>query len=321
MKVVITDSEYADFDIERAVLEEAGLRVVRAQVRTPEEVAEAARGADALIVQWAKVTDEVYEAAPTVKLVSRYGVGVDNFDVAGAFRRGIWIANVPDYGTQDVAAHAFAGIMAGARHLKQYDALSAQGVWDYMATGPVRRLSSLTIGVLGLGRIGRTLAAGAAPWFGTIVGYDPALPDEDWPSGVERVDLDELFRRSDAVSLHLPLTDDTRHIVDARRLALMPEGSILVNTARGGLVDESALHAALERGRLALAAVDTWTDEPVPADHPLVGHPRVIATPHAAWYSQQAEDEVRRRAALNVVTWARTGRPDHAVVTGTSTPR
>jgi D-3-phosphoglycerate dehydrogenase / 2-oxoglutarate reductase len=319
VKVVITDSEYPDFDIERAVLEEAGLTVIRAQVRTPEEVARAARGADALIVQWATVTDEVYEAAPTVGLVSRYGVGVDNFDVAGAEQRGIWIANVPDYGTQDVAAHAFAGVMAGARHLKQYDALSARGTWDYLATGPVHRLSSLTIGVLGLGRIGRTLAAGAAPWFGTVVAYDPALPDESWPEGVERVGLDELFRRSDILSLHLPLNDETRHIADARRLRLMPRGAILVNTARGGLVDERALHAALESGHLALAAVDTWTDEPVPAGHPLVGHPKVIATPHAAWYSQEAEEEVRRRAALNVATWARTGKPDHAVVTGTRT--
>lgn len=320
MKVVITDSEYPDFDIEREVLEDAGLDVVRAQVRTPEEVAEAARGADALIVQWAKVTDEVYEAAPTVGLVSRYGVGVDNFDVAGAERRGIWIANVPDYGTQDVAAHAFAGVMAGARHLKQYDALSARGTWDYLATGPIRRLSSLTVGILGLGRIGRTLAAGAAPWFGTVVAHDPVLADEAWPDGVERVGLDELFERSDIVSLHVPLSDGTRHTADARRLALMPRGAILVNTARGGLVDERALYDALESGHLALAALDTWADEPVPADHPLVGHPKVIATPHAAWYSQESEEEVRRRAALNVVTWAHTGRPDHAVVTGTRTP-
>ncbi|MFI1564443.1 C-terminal binding protein [Streptomyces sp. NPDC020490] len=321
MKVVITDSEYPDFDIERAVLEEAGLTVVRAQARTPEEVARAAEGAGALIVQWAEVTDEVYEAAPTVGLVSRYGVGVDNFDVAGAERRGVWIANVPDYGTQDVAAHAFAGVMAGVRHLKQYDALSARGTWDYLATGTVRRLSSLTIGVLGLGRIGRTLAAGAAPWFGRVVAYDPALPDASWPQAIERVGLDEVFQRSDVLSLHLPLNDETRHIADARRLGLMPRGAILVNTARGGLVDEQALHTALETGQLALAAVDTWTDEPVPADHPLVGHPRVIASPHAAWYSQEAEEEVRRRAALNVATWFRTGRPDHVVVAGTRAAR
>ncbi|MCP3804848.1 C-terminal binding protein [Allokutzneria sp. A3M-2-11 16] len=317
MKVVVVDADYPDIAVEREVL--AGCTVVRADARDPGAVAEAARGADALIYQWARITAEVFDAAPSVGLVVRYGVGTDSVDLDAAAARGIWVANVPDYGAEEVAAHTAAGLLACARRLKPHDALLASGTWDYLAAGPIRRISELTLGCLGLGRIGRTLVSRVGAWFGTVVAHDPHVPHEEWPRDVERVDLDALFARSDLLSLHLPLTDSTRHIADARRLSLLPQGACLVNTARGGLVDERALVELLDSGRLACAALDVWAEEPSGPAHPLVGHPRVIATPHVAWFSQESEVEVRRRAAENVLSWISSGAPDHAVVTGTRT--
>lgn len=321
MKVVITDADYPDIDIERSVLAAAGCEVVRADAREPEDVARAAAGADALIYQWATITDDVLEAAPTVGLVVRYGVGVDTVDLAAAERRGVWVANVPGYGTEEVAAHAFAGAMACARRLKMFDGNASDGTWDYLATGPIRRLSTLTFGCLGLGQIGRMVADRAAPWYGRVVAHDPSITGDNWPLHIERADLDELFTQCDVLSLHLPLTSETRHVVDARRLAMMPRGAVLVNSARGGLIDEAALLAALDSGHLSGAAIDTWAEEPVRSDHPLIGHARVVATPHAAWYSEESENEVRQRAAENVLSWIRNGSPTHPVVTGSRTVR
>ncbi len=172
------------------------------------------------------------------------------------------------------------------------------------------------LGVVGLGRIGRTAMERAAPWFGACVGYDPHLPDDAWPAGVERAGLEELFARSNAVTLHLPLTAGTRGLVDADLLARMPAGSYLVNTSRGGLVDLDAVLRALDDGRLAGVALDVLPEEPPPAGHPVLVHPRALVTPHVAWYSDDAEVELRRKAAENVVVWARTGRPTHPVVDG-----
>jgi D-3-phosphoglycerate dehydrogenase len=156
----------------------------------------------------------------------------------------------------------------------------------------------------------------AAPWFDAVVGYDPYLPDSSWPAGFERVDLPDVFARSSAVTLHLPLTDATSGLVGLDLLERMPTGSYVVNTSRGGLVDLDAVLDALESGRLAGVALDVLPQEPPPMDHPLLIHPRALITPHVAWYSVEAEVELRRKAAQNIVDWARTGRPTYAVVEG-----
>ena len=170
--------------------------------------------------------------------------------------------------------------------------------------------------MVGLGRIGGTFARRAAPWFGRTLGCDPYLEENAWPEGVERASLEEVFSESLLVSLHPPLTDETRGFVDRGLLERMPEGSYLVNTARGGLVVMEDLLWALEDGPLAGAGLDVLPQEPPPPDHPLLGNPKVILTPHAAFYSLEAEEEVRRKAAQNVVAWARDGRPLYPVVEG-----
>jgi D-3-phosphoglycerate dehydrogenase len=316
MRVLVTDAEYASLDIEAAVLAAAGHELRAARCRTAEEVIEAAQEVDAALVQYAPITAEVLAALPGLRLVSRYGVGVDGVDCDAARERGVWVCNVPDYGTTEVALHAVAMLLASLRNLAGHDREVRAGRWDYHLGGRLHRPSGLTLGVVGLGRIGRLTAERAAPWFGACVGYDPHLPDDAWPGGVERTGLADVFARSNAVTLHLPLTDGTRGLVSPDLLDRMPTGSHLVNTARGGLVDPDAVLQALEDGRLAGAALDVLPDEPPAAGHPLLTHPRVLLTPHVGWYSEEAEAELRRKAAQNVVDWALTGRPTYPVVEG-----
>jgi D-3-phosphoglycerate dehydrogenase len=316
MRVLVTDAEYGSLDIEREVLSAAGHELLIAQCRTAADVIDAARDVDAVLVQYAPITAEVLEALPGLRLVSRYGVGVDVVDQDAARARGVWVCNVPDYGTAEVALHAVAMLLALLRDLAGHGRNVRAGLWDYRRGARLQRPDGLTLGVVGLGRIGRMTMERAAPWFGRCVGYDPHLPDDAWPAAVERVGLEELFTRSNAVTLHLPLTTGTRGVVGADLLARMPVGSYLVNTARGGLVDLDAVRGALDDGRLAGVALDVLPEEPPPSDHPLLAHPRVLVTPHVAWYSEESEVELRRKAAQNVVTWARTGRPDYAVVEG-----
>ncbi len=316
MRVLVTDADYGALDIEAGVLSAAGHELLTAQCRTPAEVIEAAQDVDALLVQYAPITAEVLDALPQLRLVSRYGVGVDVVDQDAARARGVWVCNVPDHGTTEVALHAVGMLLALLRNLAGHDRHVHAGCWDHRLGGRLPRPGGLTLGVVGLGRIGRTTMEGAAPWFGGVVGYDPYLPDDAWPAGVERLGLEELFTRSNAVTLHLPLTVDTQGLVGADLLARMPAGSYLVNTARGGLVDLDAVLQALEDGRLAGVGLDVLPREPPPADHPLLTHPRALLTPHVAWYSEEAEVELRRKAAQNAVSWAATGRPDYVVVEG-----
>jgi D-3-phosphoglycerate dehydrogenase / 2-oxoglutarate reductase len=316
MRVLVTDADYGDLDVETAVLAAAGHELVPAQCRTPADVIAAGRDVDALLVQYAPVTAEVLAALPRLRLVSRYGVGVDVVDLDAARDRGVWVCNVPDYGTAEVAMHAVAMLLALLRNLVGHDREVRAGRWDHRLGGRLPRSGGLTLGMVGLGRIGRTTMERAAPWFGECVGYDPHLPADAWPAGAQRVELEELFTRSNAVSLHLPLSPETRGLVDADLLARMPAGSYLVNTARGGLVDVDAVLEALESGRLAGVALDVLPEEPPPASHPLLGHPRALVTPHVAWYSEDSEAELRRKAAENVVEWSRTGRPLYPVVEG-----
>lgn len=316
MKVLIADYDYGDLDIERRILEGAGLEVAEAQCRTEEDVIEAGRGVSALLTQYAPITARVLAELPDLRMVGRYGVGYDIVDVEAAREHGVWVANVPDYGTEEVAVHALSMAFALLRHLPLYDREVRGGRWHPALTGPLYRLKNLTLGVVGVGRIGGTFARRASPWFGRTLGCDPYLEEDAWPEGVERAGLEEVFSESFLVSLHAPLTEETREIVDRRLLGRMPEGAYFVNTARGDLVVMDDLLWALEEGPLAGAALDVLTQEPPPQDHPLLGNPNVILTPHAAYYSLEAEEEARTKAAQNVISWAEEGRPLYPVVEG-----
>jgi D-3-phosphoglycerate dehydrogenase / 2-oxoglutarate reductase len=313
LKVLITDFNYANVDVEREILEGAGLEVVEAQCRTEEDVIEAGRGVSALLTQYAPITARVLAELPELRMVGRYGVGYDIVDVEAASERGVWVANVPDYCTEEVASHALGMALGLLRHLPLYDRAVRSGRWHPASTGSLRRPSALTLGVVGLGRIGGTLARRASPWFGATLGCDPYLARSSWPEGVELASLEEVFSGSAVVSLHAPLTQETRGLVGRGLFERMQEGSYLINTARGGLVVMDDLLWALDEGPLAGAALDVLPQEPPPPDHPLLDKPNVLLSPHAAFYSLEAQEEARRKAARNVVSWAREGRPLYPV--------
>jgi D-3-phosphoglycerate dehydrogenase len=284
------------------------------QCRTAEEVAARAQGAHVLLNQYAPITAEVLDALPDCRLVVRYGVGVDNVDVDAAAQRGVWVANVPDYGTEEVADHAVALALTMLRGVPRYAAAVAAGEWDYRAAQPLRRLSTLRFGVVGCGAIGSVTGRRAAAFGMDVVGAD-AADDRPAPgSGIRKVDLDELLATSDVVSLHLGLTPETEHLVDAGTLARMRPTAVLVNTARGGLVDGQALLEALDAGRLAGAALDVLETEPPDAlGRRLAAHDRVVVTPHAAWYSQESFVALKTEVAREAVR-VLTGEPPRSPV-------
>ncbi len=308
---VITDCDHATVDPEREVLGEAGIAVRLEHCRTSGDVAQAAADADALLVQYAQVDDAALAALSRVQVVVRFGVGVDTIDVEAAERRGVWVCNVPDYGTQEVSDHALALLLSLARGVARQDREVRAGRWDVNAVRPLRRISELTLGVLGLGRIGAALARKAQAVGFTVVGHDPrGLPDELRELGVREAELDELWGAVDAVSLHLPLTPDTRHLLGEEALGRLRPGALVVNTSRGGLVDGAALLRALEDGRVGGAGLDVLEHEPPSEDErALVTHERVVATPHAAWYSEESELAMKTDAAREVARVLRGERP------------
>ena len=321
MRALITDYDFPDIALEREVFSTGGVDLVEAQCKSEDDLIAAARECDALLLQYAPVTDRVLAALPRIGLVSRYGAGFDTIDTEACRRHGVWVANSPDYGVGEVATHALAMTLALIRHLMIYDRDVKAGQWHYLSPGKIRRASLMTVGVLGLGRIGKRYAALARECFARVIACDPYLSDADFPPYVQRVGLTELFEQADAISLHVPLNDETRGMVDASLLAKLKPGSVLINTARGGVVDIDALRAALDDGRLDGAGLDVLPSEPIAPQHPLARHPRVLLTPHAAFYSCESEVELRRKAALNIVQWAATGRPMYPVVQGSKSPR
>jgi len=320
-RVLLSDHEFPDVDLERTLFASAGVEMVAAQCRTDAEVIEAAAGCAGILLQYAPITERVVAALPRLGIVSRIGAGFDTVDTDACARHGVWVANSPDYGVGEVATHALALALALVRNIVAYHRDIQAGRWHYLSPGPVRRASELTLGILGLGRIGKRMAYLGRNAFRRVIACDPYLIDGDFPAYVERAaDAGSLFAASDLVSIHTPLTAETRGMVGRALFERMRSGSWLVNTARGAIVDTGDLLAALDGGILAGAGLDVLPVEPVPADSRLLGHPKVILTPHAAFFSVQSEVELRRKAAQNIVTWLQHGRPDYVVVAGSRRP-
>lgn len=316
MKFLITDFDFPDVELELGLFRDAGLEVATAQCRTEADVIAAARGCSGLLTQYAPVNDRVMEALPEVRIVSRMGAGFDTVDTIAARKRGVWVSNSPDYGIGEVATHALALALSLVRHIPRFERDVRAGRWHYASTGGIARATELTLGILGLGRIGKRMSYIARNVFGAVIACDPYIIDGDYPAYVGRVSKEELFRKSDIVSLHVPLNDETRGMVDSRLLSLMKKGSYLVNTARGAVVKLDDVAAALDSGRLDGAALDVLPQEPPDPSHPILEHPRAIITPHAAFYSVDGERELRTKAAMNLIEWAKTGRPRYVVVEG-----
>jgi phosphoglycerate dehydrogenase-like enzyme len=315
-KVLYTDQDYPNVTLESDLFAAAGVDLVLGKCRSEDDLIAAGRDVDAFLIQYAPVTERVLAALPRLGIVSRIGAGFDTVDTAACTRRGIWVANSPDYGVGEVATHALSLALALVRNVVAYNRDVNAGQWHYLSSGKLKRASDLTLGIVGLGRIGKRMAHIARNVFKRVVAFDPYLIDGDFPAYVERADLEGLFAQSDVISIHTPLTDETRGMINAKVLNRMPHGSYLVNTARGAVVDVDDLLSCLDNGILAGAGLDVLPVEPIAVGSRLRGHAKVILTPHAAFFSEQSEVELRRKAAQNIVTWIRTGRPDYVVVNG-----
>ena len=319
-RFLFCDYDFPDIGQERDLFGAAGVELVTAQCRTEEEVIAAARGCRGILLQYAPITERVVAALPELGIVSRIGAGFDTVDTAACERHGVWVANSPDYGVGEVATHALGLALAMMRNIVAYHRDILAGKWHYLSAGELHRASDMTLGIVGLGRIGKRMAHVGRNVFRRVIACDPYIIDGDFPAYVARGTLTEVFAQSDVVSLHVPLNEETRGMIGASVFAGMKPGGYLVNTARGAVVDVDAALAALDRGVLKGLALDVLPVEPVPADSGLLGHPRVILTPHAAFYTAEAERELRRKAAQNLVTWLRTGRPDYVVTAGNRKP-
>jgi D-3-phosphoglycerate dehydrogenase len=320
-KILYADNNYPDVDLERALFAPAGIEVVEAQCRTEEQVIASGRGCRGMLLQYAPIGARVIAALPELGIVSRIGAGFDTVDTDACERAGVWVANSPDYGVGEVATHALALALASIRNIVAYHRDIGAGKWHFMSSGTLRRPTELTLGIVGLGRIGKRMAHLSRNVFKRVVAYDPYIIDGDFPAYVERAKtLADLAGQVDVVSLHTPLTAETRGMINAQFFAAARPGLHLVNTARGAVISIADMLVALDAGKLAAAALDVLPEEPVARDSRLLAHPRVILTPHAAFYSMESEKELRRKAAQNIITWFATGRPDYVVTRGTRGP-
>ncbi|GIJ45365.1 dehydrogenase [Virgisporangium aliadipatigenens] len=302
--VVITDCDHGDVDRELALLAPHA-RVTVADCRTEEEVLAVAADADAIICQYAPISARVLAGLRRCRVVVRYGIGYDTIDATAATAYGIPVCNVPDYCVAEVADHALALALLLLRGIGPLARSVRAGEWDYRAAGPLRRTGTLTVGVVGYGRIGAAFAGRVRALGATVLAADPRpLPDD-----VPQVPLDELLSLCDLVSLHVP---GGGVILGEREFGLMRPGSCLVNVSRGSLVDERALLGALDRGVVRGAALDVLHDEP-PSDRTLVTHERVVVTPHSAWYSEEALHTLKDSVALEVLRVLRGEAPRNAV--------
>lgn len=301
--IVVAPHHFPDLDREHALAEEFGIDLVA----TPDAETFRSAIADAgvvMITPYAKLTAEDFPRMRNCLAVVRYGIGYDNIDVAAATRAGIPVSIVPGTASEEVGSTAVAMGLALARRLPAGDAAIRAGGWAGTIGYDTPPVSKLDVGVLGMGRIGQHVARMWAALGANVRAYDPFAE----VTGHASASLDEILENSDIVSLHVPLTDDTQHLISADVLNRMREGAIVVNVSRGGLVDEAALAAALKSGRIAGAGLDTFTVEPVPADHPLRDAPNAILTPHAAWRSNTSIGALQA-GAVDRVRMVLTGRP------------
>lgn len=320
-KILYADNDYPDIELERMLFSKAGIDIVVAQCKTEDDLIKHGKGCSAILLQYAPVTARVLAALPEVGIVSRIGAGYDTVDTEACEKAGVWVGNSPDYGVGEVSTHALAMALAAIRNIVAYHRDIASGQWHFLSSGTLPRPASLTLGIVGLGRIGKRMAHISRNVFKRVVAYDPYIIDGDFPAYVEReATLEGLARQADIVSLHTPLTKETRGMIDAKFFGAMKKGTYFVNTARGAIVNIPDLLAALESGVVATAGLDVLPEEPIARDSALLTHPRVILSPHAAFYSVEAERELRRKAAQNIVSWHATGRPEYVVVRGSRMP-
>lgn len=302
----------AAFEIERTIVEEAGGRVIVQRAANQDERAELLKDAQCVLVSSAPMTNELLDRLPNLQLIIRYGVGVDTLDIPAATAHGIVVAHYPDFCQPEVANHATMLLLAVARKLVEHDHSIREGRYRGVPLGITAPITGETMGIVALGNIGQQFAVRAKALGMTVIAYDPYQSDEVFGMlDVERVhSLPDLLHRADHVSVHAPLTPETYHMFSHEQFAMMKRSAILVNTARGPIVDQSALVEALTVGRIAGAGIDVFEQEPVPADSPLIGLQNLTMTPHSAFYSERSNTLIRQRIGKTIVSFMEGRWPD-----------
>ena len=300
-RAVMIDEGYESYETEARLLAAAGCSFQEMPCDyDPARILAAVGEADAVLLREAPLPRSAIQAMTRGKAIVRYGAGVDNVDLEAARDRGIKVANVPDYGIEEVSDQALALLMAVVRRVATRDYDVRKGAWNVARKEPMYRIAGKTLGICGYGRIGRAFHRKAAGLgFARTLIHDPYLAGA--PEGAEAVDLDRLCREADIVSLHMPLTPETRHMINAARLAAMPKNAVLINVSRGGLIDEDALADALDNGHLFGAGLDVFEQEPPDLSHPLFRQPSLAISDHTGWYSEESVADLQRKAAEEVV--------------------
>ena len=300
--VAVTDAETLDLPIERTAVEGIGGRLLVGRCQTEQDVIALARDADAILYDYAPITANVIGALQKCRVIVRYGVGLDRIDLAAAKERGIEVRYLPGWSSDEVSDHTLALIFAVGRRLLPLDQWVRRGNWGYSGECNPWRISGKRLGLVGFGAIARCVARKARGIGMEVIACDPyVLPDVFAASGVVPVAFKELLRDADIVSLHVPHSASTAGMIGEAQLAMMKDGAMLINTARGGVVDEPALIAALQSGKLSGAGLDVFAGEPPAVDSPLLSMDSVVLTPHMACYSETSMDEMHRRAIDHVI--------------------
>ena len=307
-KIYITDCDHDNINEETAVFEKAGVPFELVQCKTEDDLIAKLQDATAVCNQYAPFTEKVFAALPNLKMVVRYGVGVDNVDLDAATRHGVQVCNVPDYGTFEVADHALSLMLELIRKVGKANAEVRAGIWDYARYIPVRRISTLTVGIIGVGRIGSAFAkrvhALGCKVIAYDINYDHAKHDHEL-GFVELCDsLDDVLSRADVISLHCGLNADNQHFMNKANFAKMKQGSFFINVSRGGLVNEPDLAEAVASGHLTAAGIDVTCTEPLVAGSPLRKVENIIITPHMAWYAVEAASDLKTKCAEEAVRGA-----------------
>ncbi|MET0630582.1 MAG: C-terminal binding protein [Xanthobacteraceae bacterium] len=299
--IAVTDSPFPSLDPAKAALKRVDPELRMAKSPSADDILAVARDADAVLVTYAKLPGDLLRELKRCKVIGRFGLGVDNIDIPAAGALGITVTYVPDYCMQEVSDHAMALLLSLVRKVPLSNKLVQSGRWEVPPVVPIHRLSGRVLGLVGFGNIPRTLAPKAKAFGLRVVTHDPYVSaDVLGKAGVESVGFDELLAMSDFVSVHAPLLPATRGLFNAEVFRKMKKGALLINTARGPLVDEAALISALDSGQLGGAALDVVTSEPLAKDSKLLGRDNVVLTPHTAFYSVEALDELQTKCATDV---------------------
>jgi len=310
-RVLLTDRAWPTPDLEREILAQGNAELIEAPDDSEQTLIGLAADADAIATCWAQVTSQVIDAAPRCRVIARLGIGLDNIDVSAATARKIPVTNVPDYCIPEVADHSIALLLSLTRKIAYFDHEAKQQRYDLRAAGPMYRLRGKTLGLVGFGRIARAVRQRALSFGLTVIAHSAS--NRDYDTGCEMVAWEDLLSRSDYLSLHAPLTSQTRHLFDARAFQAVKTGVFLINTSRGGLIEHGALREAIEAGRVAGAGLDVFEPEPPDLSGPLFQDQRVIVTPHAAFTSEESLIDLRTRVCHQIMGVLQNVKPENLV--------